>query len=429
MLQEKCFWSADAPAQKSYADRPLTNKTDVVVVGGGLTGTSAALRLAKSGVKVILLEAQTLGWGASSRNGGQALSCLHHNLTDLIKQYGIDRATAMFQTAVQAAEAVKRIIREEGIDCGYERCGHIEAASKPAHFRKLLEEQETLARIAGFKTQIIPKRGMAFELGTAIYHGLMINERSGKVQPAKFVQGMGMAAERAGADIHEATRVLGIERKGDLPSYNGTRFVIRTDRGTVEAKEVFIAANAWSGEIIPHFRRRVFPVESFIIATKPLREDVARRLIPKNRVVYDTKNMVAYYRLSSDNRLVFGGEGTASGSSAITNITILRRGMVDVFPELKDVQIDYFWGGPLGMTMDQTPHAGQVDGLWYAMCYVGHGVTLATYMGEQIANALLGKDSMNPFDGLNIPPVPFFNGRAWFVNLGRWWYRILDSIG
>jgi glycine/D-amino acid oxidase-like deaminating enzyme len=427
-MQEACFWITDAPQTKSFENKTLPTKADVVVIGGGYTGTSAALRLAKNGAKVVLLESNHIGWGASGRNGGQALSCMHHNYVDLVKHHGLERAKAMFQASVHAADTVERIVTEEKIDCGFERCGHIEAASKPAHFKKLMEEQEALERALGFKTQIIPRDAMANEIATSVYDGLLVNERSGKVQPAKFVQGLASAAGRAGADIHEGTRVTGIERRGDSATNNGIRFTVRTERGTVEAKDVFVAANAWVGEIVPQFRGRVFPAESFIIATEPLREDLIRRLIPNKRVIFDTKNMLSYYRFSDDNRMVFGGRDALISASAARNIASLRRGMLEVFPELQDTAVDYYWHGTLGMTMDQTTHAGQVDGMWYSMCYVGHGVTLATYMGEQIANAILGMEYENPFDGIDIPPAPFYSGRAWFVDIGKLWYRLMDSI-
>ena len=425
MTEQTCFWWVDAPPPKSYQNKPLPKKSDVVVIGGGFTGTAAALRLAKGGAKVTLLEAEHVGWGASSRNGGQELSCLHHTLTELIEQHGLERAREMFQASVRAADTVARIVDEEKIDCDYARTGNIEAASKPSHFERLKREQETLARVADYEVSIVLPEQAVSELGTKFYHGLMVNERSGGLQPAKFVQGMALAAERAGADIYEGTRALGIEKN---TSYNGSRFTVRTERGNISTKEVLLATNAWVGQIVPQFRRRVFPAESYVIATEPLPDEVARGLIPNKRVVYDTKNMVAYYTLSRENRMVWGGEGTATGLNPKRNIEILRRGMLKVFPELESAAIEYYWGGTLGMTLDQSAHAGQVDGMWFSMCYVGHGVTLGTYLGEQMANAILGADNVNPFDGLNIPRVPFYEGKAWFVNLGKAWFRLMDMV-
>ena len=428
MTRHEIFWAVTAPAPKTYLNKPLPEKTDVVIVGGGYTGTSAALQLAKGGAQVVLLEAQSIGWGASSRNGGHALSCLHHTLTELIKEHGRERARDMFHASVQAADTVEQIVRDEGIECEHTRCGNIEAAHKPSDLEGLKREQETLKDVADYDVQIVTKEESASELGTSAYYGLMINPRSGSVQPAKFVQGMALAADRAGADIHEGTRVLAIERSDASAVRDGIRFTVRTNRGDIKAKDVLLASNAWIGEIVPQFRQRVFPAESFIIATEPLPDELAKRLIPNRRVVYDTRKTLAYYSISSDNRMVWGGELTFKGASPKYNMTALRRGMIRVFPELADYKTDYFWSGTLGITLDENSHAGQVDGMWYSMCYVGHGVTLATYLGQQMANGILGGTVNNPFEGLHIPSAPVYRDKTWFVNIGKIWYRLMDTI-
>ena len=429
MTHHEIFWTATAPAPKTYLNKPLPEKTDVVVIGGGFTGTSAALQLAKGGAHVALLEAQSIGWGASSRNGGQALSCLHYTLAKLIKQHGRDLASGMFRSSVRAANSVEQIVRDEGIKCEYVRSGSIEAAIKPSHFDALKREQDTLREVAGYEVQIVTKEQSASELGTAVYQGLMVNPRSGSLQPAMFVNGMALAAERAGADIHEGTRVLAIERSGETAVRDGIRFTVRTNRGDVKAKEIMLASNAWIGEIVPQFRQRVLSAESYVIATEPLPGELAKRLIPNKRVVYDTRHVLAYYRLSSDNRMAWGGELTFKGANPRYNMNALRRGMTRVFPELANYKTDYFWSGTLGITLDENSHAGQVDGMWYSMCYVGHGVTLATYLGQQMANGILGRSFNNPFEGLHIPSVPVYRDKTWFVNIGKAWYRLMDMIG
>lgn len=428
MTHHEIFWTATAPAPKTYLNKPLPEKTDVVVIGGGFTGTSAALQLAKGGAHVALLEAQSIGWGASSRNGGQALSCLHYTLAKLIKQHGRDLASGMFRSSVRAANSVEQIVRDEGIKCEYVRSGSIEAAIKPSHFDALKREQDTLREVAGYEVQIVTKEQSASELGTAVYQGLMVNPRSGSLQPAMFVNGMALAAERAGADIHEGTRVLAIERSGETAVRDGIRFTVRTNRGDVKAKEIMLASNAWIGEIVPQFRQRVLSAESYVIATEPLPGELAKRLIPNKRVVYDTRHVLAYYRLSSDNRMAWGGELTFKGANPRYNMNALRRGMTRVFPELANYKTDYFWSGTLGITLDENSHAGQVDGMWYSMCYVGHGVTLATYLGQQMANGILGMAFENPFVDLRIPQVPVYRDKTWFVNIGKVWYSLMDMI-
>jgi len=427
MPQQTCLWWETAPKPASYTNKPLPAKSDVVVIGGGFTGTSAALQLTKGGARVTLLEAKTIGYEASSRNGGQALSCLHHTLTETIHLHGRELAREMFHSAVAAANTVERIVTEEGIDCDFIRCGNIEAAARPAHFERLQREQEVLKQIADFDVQVFSKNDARAELGSDAYFGLLVNPRSGSVQPAKFVRGMAAAAERAGADIHEETRVLQIRRvSGQM---DGTCFIVQTDRGNISAKEVLVASNAWTGKLIPQFRMRVFPAESYIIATEPLSDDLARTLIPNNRVAYDTRQILAYYRLSPEKRMVWGGELTLRGASPERNIKTLQKGMTRIFPELANKKLDYFWGGTLALTLDENTHAGQMDGLWYSMAYVGHGVTLATYLGQQMANGILGWPVDNPFFNLKMPLAPPYQDSAWFVNIGKLWYRFLDSLG
>ncbi len=427
MTQHTCLWWESAPKPRSYRDKSLPAKTDVLVIGGGFTGTSAALQLAKHGAKVTLFEAQSIGYEASSRNGGQALSCLHHTLTETIHLHGKELAREMFLAAVEAANTVERIVTEEGIECDFIRCGSIEAAAKPAHFERLKREQEVLKETAGFDTLLVGKEKVREELGTDAYHGLLVNPRSGSVQPAKFVRGMAEAAERAGAGIHEGVRVKNIERRGS--QMDGTRFKVQTEAGVIEAKEIILATNAWTGNLIPQFKMRVFPAESYIIATEPLNDELAEGLIRSNRVVYDTRSLLAYYRLSPERRMTWGGELTMKGVSPGWNIGALRNGMMRVFPELASARLDYYWGGTLALTLDENTHAGMVDGMWYSMAYVGHGVTLATYLGQQLANGILGKPVDNPFDNLKIPLVPPYRESAWFVTIGKLWNRFLDLFG
>ncbi|GAB1469163.1 FAD-binding oxidoreductase [Chloroflexota bacterium] len=427
MTEPVCLWWETAPQPKSYTNQTLPSKTDVVVIGGGFTGTSAALQLAKHDAQVTLLEAKSIGYEASSRNGGQALSCLHHTLTEIIQQHGQGLAQEMFLLAVEAANTVEQIVAEEKIDCDYIRCGSIEAASKPAHFERLKREQETLREVVNFETHLFSKDTVRAELGTDAYHGLLVNPRSGSLQPAKYVRGLAMAAERAGANIHEGVRVKNIERR--QASMDGIRFKVHTEAGVVEAKDVIIATNAWTGNLIPKFRMRVFPAQSYVIATEPLNDELAAQLIPKNRAVYDTRRVLAYYRLSPEKRMVWGGELTMRGASPQRNIRSLRNGMARIFPELAATKLDYFWNGTMALTLDETAHAGQMDGMWYSMAYVGHGVTLATYLGQQMANGVLDKPMDNPFANLNMPLVPPYQKNAWFVNIGKLWYRFLDIFG
>jgi glycine/D-amino acid oxidase-like deaminating enzyme len=423
-LKESSLWSATAEPIKSYAGRPLPAAADVVVIGGGYTGVSAALRLAHQGAKVTLLEANTLGWGASSRNGGQVLTGLKHGVSDMIREFGRDKAREMYQASIRTIECVESIIAEEHIDCDYVRAGHLDAAYKPAHYRALQAAHEVLAREFDHPTRMVPRAEMHSELDSDYYQGLLVDERSGGLHPGKYIAGLVAAAERAGADLHSDSAVTGLEKAAG-------GFKVSTGRGAIQAREVFVATNGYTGPVTPNLQRRIIPIGSYIIATEPLTPELAGRLIPKRRMVFDTKNFLYYFRLSPDNRMVFGGRAAffpATDATVRESAGILQADMLGVFPQLKGIPLEYAWGGTLGFTFDIWPHAGQMDGLWYAMGYAGHGVAMATYLGQQMADRILGRGGHNPFEGLTFPSIPLYNGTPWFLPLAAIWYRFLDLV-
>lgn len=423
-MQESSLWSATAPPPASYAGRPLPPTADVVVIGGGYTGMSAALRLAKGGARVSLLEARTIGWGASSRNGGQVLTGLKHGVSDLVRAHGLDGARALYAASLRTIACVEELIAAEGIECEYARCGHLAAAAKPSHFGDLKREQETLARDFGHPTRLVAKADLASELGGGYYHGALLDERSGGLHPAKYIFGLAQAAARAGADLHDNAAVTGVERVAG-------GFRVSTARGTIQCRDVFVATNGYTGKITPQLQRRIIPIGSYIIATEPLDPGLARSLIPQDRMVFDTKNFLFYFRLSSDNRMIFGGRAAffpASTNTIRRSAAILRADMIRVFPALRRSRVEYAWGGTLGFTLDLYPHAGQIDGMWYAMGYAGHGVAMATYLGQQLADRLLGRGGDNPFEHMRFPTVPLYNGTPWFLPFAAAWYWCLDMI-
>lgn len=208
--------------------------------------------------------------------------------------------------------------------------------------------------------------------------------------------------------------------------------MIKTDQGQINASDVIIATNGYTDQAVPFFQKRIIPIGSYIIATEPLREDLAQRLIPNRRAVFDSKHFLYYFRLTADHRMVFGGRAGFFPETADMireSGDILRKGMIDVFPELRDVKIEYGWGGTLGFTLDIYPRAGRTqDGMYYAMGYAGHGVSMATYLGEQIANQIVGKKFDNPFEGMKFPSVPFYNGKPWFLPLAWMYYAVRDMV-
>jgi glycine/D-amino acid oxidase-like deaminating enzyme len=422
-MKDTPYWWDTADPLPNLITRSLPAKADVVIIGSGYTGLSAARILALRGVQVVVLEKETFGWGASSRNGGQVLTGLKLGPSALVRQLGLDRAKQLYALSLASIRYVEDLIKEEHINCEYARTGHIEAAWKNAHFKHYQREQEILAREFDHQVTLLDRKEQPCELGTSYYRGLLIDERSSALHPAKFVRGLAICASGSGALLFEQTPATKIVREG-------SSFAVVTPQGTIKAENVMVATNGYSDEAVPELRKRVFPLGSYIIATEPLTSDLAAKLIPQRRVVFDSKHYLYYFRLSADNRMLFGGRADykpPTPEAARKSAEILRRGMVQVFPALKDTKIDYAWSGNICLTRDFFPRAGQQGGLYYALGYGGHGVAMATYLGGQIANIMCGAPGNNPFKDLPFDPLPFYYGKP-FMPLGALYYKLLDVI-
>ena len=424
-LQENPYWWATAPDLPSYAERDLPARVDVAVVGGGYTGLSAALQLAKSGASVAVFDKETIGWGASSRNGGQVLSGLKLGVETLVSRYGLATAKQLYAASRLAITFVEDLIVAEQIDCEYARCGNLYAASKPKHFDGFKRAADLLAREFDAHHELLPRSEQSREIGSDAYFGLMVEPHNGSLHPAKFVRGLARAAERAGAVLFDEAPVRSIER-------HAAGFRLKTGRGTIEAQDVFVGTNGYTDAASPELRKRVVPIGSYIIATEPLDEAVAARLLPNRRVASDSKQFLHYYRLSADHRLLFGGRAAFVPPTADSNrrsAEILRRDMLQVFPGLRDVRVEYVWSGNVCFTRDLLPHAGRFDsGIYYAAGYGGHGVAMATYLGAKMADVILGLDDQNPFRDYRFGAIPLYDGRPWFLPLAALWFRFLDWV-
>jgi glycine/D-amino acid oxidase-like deaminating enzyme len=430
LLKEQIFWMHGVTMPVVEVPLPLPERADIAVIGAGYTGLSAARALARNGAKVVVLEAQTIGWGASSRNGGMVLTGLKLGARRLIERYGRETAQRMFTASLRSIACVERTVQEEGIDCDFSRCGHLEVACKASHFKRFADSVEVMAREFNHSSRIVPKRDLREEIGSDIYHGGLVDEASAGVNPARYVAGLARAALKAGAALYERTPVEGIE---PMTQHAVTGCRVRTARGALWAREVFVATSGYTGRATPSLRRRIIPVGSYIIVTEPLPEELARELSPRNRMIYDSKNYLYYYRLTPDRRMLFGGRAAFFPESPNTlraSERILRRGMLTVYPQLRDVQVEYVWGGTLDFAFDIMPHAGLLDGLYYALGYAGHGVAMATYLGVKMAEVICGQPDANPFAGLSFPSAPLglYNGTPWFLPLAGAWYRLLDWV-
>ncbi len=403
---------------------PLPASVDVAVVGGGYTGLSAARTLARAGARVAVLEKEAIGWGASSRNGGQVLTGLKVSPATLFRRYGRERARALFGASLDAIAFLESLIADEAIDCGYERCGHLAAASKPPHYAAFAAERDLLEREFGHRVRLVPRADQRVELGSDLYHGLLVDERSGALHPARYVAGLARAARRAGALLRPFTPVRQIGHDRGV-------FVLATGHGALRARDVIVATNGYTDAAAPALRRRVVPVGSYIIATAPLAPETAATLLPARRVAFDSKAFLFYFRVTADRRLIFGGRAQftpATARSTRRAAEVLRRGMVRVFPEMAGVPIEFAWSGNVCFAPDLLPHAGVLDGLHYSLGYAGHGVALATWLGHLTAERVLGRDVTNPFGNLSFRAIPLYTGRPWFLPLAGAWHRLRDWL-
>jgi glycine/D-amino acid oxidase-like deaminating enzyme len=408
----------------------LPERVDVAIVGAGFTGLSAARTLAQRGAKVAVLETNTIGWGASSRNGGMVLTGMKLGVETLAGRYGMEATKRMYAASLASIDLVEQIVGEEKIDCNFARCGHLEVAFKQSHFDTYARSVEVIAREFNHQLRIIPKHELRGEIGSDIYHGGMVDEVSAGLNPARYVAGLGAAALKAGARVLENTRVERIE-PASRDGVSGFQLV--TSRGRVFAENVFIATSGYTSNATPALRKKIIPIGSFIITTERLPEALARELSPRNRMIYDSKHYLYYYRLTPDNRMLFGGRAAFFPETSNTirrSAEILRRGMIGVYPQLRDTKVEYAWGGTLDFCFDTMPHAGCMDGMYYAVGYAGHGVAMATYLGARIAEQITGGPGENPYANVPFPgaPLGLYNGRPWFLPFAGAYYKVLDWI-
>ena len=428
-LQEHNYWLTTTEFPKIEV-RPLPERVDVAVIGAGFTGLSAARTLAKRGANVAVLESETVGWGASSRNGGMVLTGMKLGVNQLISKYGRELTRRMYAASLETIDCVEQVIREEKISCDFSRCGHLEVACKQKHYDEYASQAEVIAREFDHQLRVVQKHELSSEIGSNIYYGGMVDEVSAGLNPARYVAGLGCAALRAGAKIFEQTRVERLARESQQGELG---WKITTSQGTLWAREVFVATSGYTGGATPALQKKIIPIGSFIITTESLSEALARELSPRNRMIYDSKNYLYYYRLTPDRRMLFGGRAAFFPENDQTirrSAQILRRGMIDVYPQLSDTNVEYVWGGTLDFAFDIMPHAGQLEGLHYAVGYAGHGVAMATYQGQKMAELLTGDKPENPFVGLPFPgaPLGMYNGTPWFLPFAGMWYKFLDWV-
>lgn len=426
-MNERSYWLDTVLTQEERASLP--SSADVAIIGGGFTGLAAAHALAARGAKVVVLDAHYAGWGASSRNGGMVLTGLKVPASALVARFGVERARRLFDASLKSIDCVERLVRDESIDCDFSRCGHAEVACKPKHFDAMRKEAETLETVFAHLVEIIEKPHVKTVVDSDAYHGALVDPTSARINPARFALGLAQAAKRHGVIIAEHAAVTAVERISDDAA---SGYTVLSTRGTTRADHVLLATGAYTTNVTASIRRRVIAVGSFVIATEKLDPNFANTVIPGDRMIFDSNNFLHYYRLTPDKRMLFGGRAAffpANDQTVRDSAEILRRGMIGVFPQLAATKVEYAWGGSIDFTFDMLPHVGVHDGLYYALGYAGHGVAMATYLGECVAAAMSGELKIEEaLETGPLPPAPLgLAGDApWFLPIAGAWYRLLD---
>ncbi|HUF43895.1 MAG TPA: FAD-dependent oxidoreductase, partial [Aestuariivirgaceae bacterium] len=413
------WWQAYEPVAGEPAELP--RQAAVAIIGAGYTGLACALELAKQGIEAVVLEAHAPGWGASTRNGGMVSGG-----ASVGKRYsGKDAPARLASLRADAGESFKlteRLIEEENIACEWTKAGGFVAAWCQAHFDALQAKADDLNSGPELQAYVVPRARQREEIGSDYYYGGLVVRRAAHLHPAQYFKGLLDACRRRGVRICAEAPVRRLAR-------NGVGWTVETARGTLDAGEIVVASNGYTGDVTPDLMARVIPVGSYIIATEELAEDIARTLMPNNRSVYDTRRVLTYYRMTGNGkRLIFGGRAKFGHFDPVETAPILYRLMTDRFPQLDGVKITHAWTGSLAFTFDETPHMGKRKGVHFALGCNGSGVAMMTYLGTQVARKLAGANAPCAFDSDEFPGHWAYSGNPWFVPWFGRYLRLRDWL-
>jgi glycine/D-amino acid oxidase-like deaminating enzyme len=420
-ISVKPLWMQQAPMPPAGA-QPLPRQIDVLVIGAGYTGLSAARETAAAGRSTLVLDAGEIGAGCSSRNGGQVAYSIKPSFNALQARHGADRAFRICREGLDAVAYLRSLATE--LDCDWRASGCFFGAHTARHFGKMVHDAESQPRGLEQRIDVVRKSEQYSEIASDFYHGGCVYPDDASVDPARLLLALLRRAVDSGASVVDHCAVSAIE-----PCRGG--FSALTPRGVIQARQVLLATNGYSGPLSPWHRRRVIPIGSYQIATEPLGADRVRSLIPLGRNVVDSRRVVVYFRPSADGeRIIFGGRAALAEKDPLACVPRLRQMMGQIFPQLRSVRVSHAWAGWVAYTFDTMPHLGQHGGIYYCMGYCGQGVTLAPYFGTRIGQQMLGlTQGRTALDGLPFPSRPYYHGRPWFLAPSVFAYRLLDAIG
>ncbi|MEM7461545.1 MAG: FAD-binding oxidoreductase [Pseudomonadota bacterium] len=417
------YWWDGAPLSSETEDE-LPGKCDVLIIGAGYTGLHAAIQAVAAGLDTIVIDAENLGFGCSTRNGGQISTCIKPTYPELKNKYGEKLALAIKREGEASLKFVSTFVNTNKIDCDFSDAGRFHGAHSARQYEQLARNCEVAEPEFSSGAYMVPKSQQHDQLKTEAYFGGIVFPRYATIDPAKYHAGLLKIARAQGAQTVGFCRATNIDRNPD-------GFTISTSKGKINANKIVVATNGYTTGLTPHIQRRLIPIGSYIIATEEIPEALMSELFPTDRAITDTRKTVYYYRPSPDRRrILFGGRVSLSEVDPLKSGPILLRDLKALFPELSDFRISHTWGGVVAFTFDTLMHTGNDDGIYYAGGYCGSGVGMASYLGMKIGKQVADKaDGETPFDELRFPTIPFYHGRPWFLAPSILYYRLRDRIG
>ncbi len=416
------YWWEAAPLAK-HDEMQLPGRSDVVIVGAGITAMCAAIPLLRAGRSVTIVDAGEIGSGASTRNAGYVSRSFKHSFADLERKHGLEYAIRLYAELQQSVEAVRSMVQSESIDCDLKMIGRFMPAPTTAAYDALAKDLEAQRKHLGFDFEMIPRERVRDEIATDIYQGGALLPDLGGLHPGKYHAGLLESAKRLGAVTISNTPVRSVKPSAD------SQVRVRTSRGEIIATDVIIATNGYTDVLIPWLRRRIIPFDAHMISTAALAPELVKRIIPNGRVCIDTNHNPFFVRPSPDGtRLLFGaltGERPDTPEQKGERLrTLLRR----LLPDLDQAEIEYSWTGRCSGTFDLYPHMGTHQGIHYSVGYCFVGVPMGTYLGGKLAAGILGRaDAATVFRDRGFPTVPLYSERPWFLPAVFGYYRFLDK--